>query len=653
MQAEAQVLDARAQEAALSNGALAPFLAAARVRLETALQQNELVDIFGDDLATLAEDDASLSNKSDNDVRELQSFSRNSFSTDRVISATHWKPGVAGVVAVSLARKLSFEERVEVAGRVHTGHVLVWTFADPIAPAFALESPQEVLSFQFNPSFPNLLLAGVASGQVVLWDLTDKPSLSSGSGDSSAADADFGAEAAAGAGGNQTVYLQPCGTSAVDFSHRRGVTDINWLPPRHTVTPAAKLKCDESVGASWSAWQCATMACDGYVCFWDLRSARKATYADATRASEKERRRDPVDKEATEAVEAGLKKDEYLWVPICRIALTRLDGSGELSGCLFEICGVQAGARLYAGTEEGEFAAIDLSHIPLGGAAAPSNEDVGVKLVLPAHVAQCTALARSPFFKDIYLTVGARPPRLRSPERGAVERESSAHAPRRRRALARPARRLMSSAAAAKPSRCLPRAQHASRAHSPPCTHPGARLPAPSPTAAPPAAAAALAPGDWSCCVWKAGVSSPLFSSPYTPERLTTGCWSPTRAGVLFLARADGSVDVWDLTDRTHEPSTSFNVVGGSAVTALSMFSQQSTQMLAAGDDQGTLHVMEIPRNLRRPHNSEKAAMCARCTRGTRARRARRATRERRASALQADSASDCDAGPRTAAAAP
>jgi len=68
-------------------------------------------------------------------------------------------------------------------------------------------------------------------------------------------------------------------------------------------------------------------------------------------------------------------------------------------------------------------------------------------------------------------------------------------------------------------------------------------------------------------------------------------------------------VDVWDLADRSHEPSTTFNVVGGASVTSLAMFSQQSTQLLAAGDDQGTLHVLEIPRNLRRAPSAEKTAI--------------------------------------------
>ena len=36
---------------------------------------------------------------------------------------------------------------------------------------------------------------------------------------------------------------------------------------------------------------------------------------------------------------------------------------------------------------------------------------------------------------------------------------------------------------------------------------------------------------------------------------LTTGRWSPTRPGMLFLGKVDGSMDVWDFTDSSYTPS--------------------------------------------------------------------------------------------------
>jgi dynein intermediate chain 3, axonemal len=44
--------------------------------------------------------------------------------------------------------------------------VLVWDFADLITPVLKLEAPQEVFCFRFNPTQPDLVIAGTLSGQV-------------------------------------------------------------------------------------------------------------------------------------------------------------------------------------------------------------------------------------------------------------------------------------------------------------------------------------------------------------------------------------------------------------------------------------------------------------------------------------------------------
>ena len=38
---------------------------------------------------------------------------------------------------------MTFEERVGVSGKVHTGYILLWNFSDPINPQVVLEAPGE------------------------------------------------------------------------------------------------------------------------------------------------------------------------------------------------------------------------------------------------------------------------------------------------------------------------------------------------------------------------------------------------------------------------------------------------------------------------------------------------------------------------------
>eukprot|EP00878_Enallax_costatus_P045912 GHUV01055448.1.p1 GENE.GHUV01055448.1~~GHUV01055448.1.p1 ORF type:complete len:206 (+),score=68.76 GHUV01055448.1:660-1277(+) len=79
-----------------------------------------------------------------------------------------------------------------------------------------------------------------------------------------------------------------------------------------------------------------------------------------------------------------------------------------------------------------------------------------------------------------------------------------------------------------------------------------------------------LSVGDWSFKLWQ-GVESktPVFTSPYADEAYTAAAWSPSRPGLLFLATAAGSLHIWDLLDRSHEPSLRINTAS-SAITSIS-----------------------------------------------------------------------------------
>ncbi|KAI8810116.1 WD40-repeat-containing domain protein [Cladochytrium replicatum] len=121
-----------------------------------------------------------------------------------------------------------------------------------------------------------------------------------------------------------------------------------------------------------------------------------------------------------------------------------------------------------------------------------------------------------------------------------------------------------------------------------------------------------LSVGGWSFNVWKEGVSlGPLLSSAPSNAYAVCGQWSPTRPGVFYISKSDGTVEIWDLLDRSHAPSSVTNVAS-TAISAMSIHHYhgkglQYQQFIAAGDDAGTLHILEVPRNLGKPSKNEKA----------------------------------------------
>ena len=62
---------------------------------------------------------------------------------------------------------------MHIAGKVQSGYILLWNFSDPIHPQFVLEAPGDVYCFRFCPNNPDLVVGGVSSGQVCVWNLAE------------------------------------------------------------------------------------------------------------------------------------------------------------------------------------------------------------------------------------------------------------------------------------------------------------------------------------------------------------------------------------------------------------------------------------------------------------------------------------------------
>ena len=111
---------------------------------------------------------------------------------------------------------------------------------------------------------------------------------------------------------------------------------------------------------------------------------------------------------------------------------------------------------------------------------------------------------------------------------------------------------------------------------------------------------------------FQVGDEKPLFSSPITKTYLTAGAWSPTRPAVVLVAWCEGSIQVWDFTDSSFRPSLELKATTPNRLTSMEFLTNASNsrkQMLAAGDDKGTLHIYEMPRNLTKPIPNEDTVM--------------------------------------------
>jgi hypothetical protein len=431
--------------------------------VEDALSSNETVQLFVEDMTRLG-DEETLGNTSDNAIKEYTSpFTDIDFSKNKIISAIDWMPDAKGMVAVACTERASLEDQVEMDGKVRTSHILIWNFKDPIHPQLVLESPYDIHTFRFNPKNSDTLVAGCASGQILVFDLgpakerVAKRDKASGGGN--------GAGDGGGGGKDEKMTIKHVLSSSIESSHKRAVADIKWLAADREIETRPKNAGHVLATPTTTdgvSQQLISVAADGLVLFWDLR----------------------VKKED--------KSGGFLWTPVWRVHLSSPDVGGEL-------CGLQCSLRRQStlsppaakapaegegegeGEEEedkapavednewkSEFAVgTEDGQLVHGTWVLPEEEGaLFVKSTVLAHYGPTVAVERSPFFEECVLTVG-----------------------------------------------------------------------------------------DWAFSIFMAAAQQPVVKSCFAHTYLTCGRFSPTRPGVILTARADGCLDVWDLCDRTHEPS--------------------------------------------------------------------------------------------------
>jgi len=112
--------------------------------------------------------------------------------------------------------------------------------------------------------------------------------------------------------------------------------------------------------------------------------------------------------------------------------------------------------------------------------------------------------------------------------------------------------------------------------------------------------------GDWTTKIWFEDLKQPIMSTRFDNSYLVTGCWSPTRAGVFFTTKMDGTLDVWDIFHKHNEPTFSTKV-SESPLTAIRV--QQQGKYVALGTADGTTTVLEISDALSDPQREEKSAV--------------------------------------------
>ncbi|ELK06302.1 WD repeat-containing protein 63 [Pteropus alecto] len=521
----------------------------AKNNVEIALQQNEIMNTFVDDWKCLAEEESSFGDKTDTHLKEYQSFTDLHSLTEKMITCVSWHPDIYGLIAVSVAVRLSFEERVHFSGKLllQPSLILFWSFSDPIHPQLMLESPDDIFCFKFCPTNSNIIAGGCINGQIVMWDITAHAerieNIKTGGSRSKKAtlkpmfllEPDSNKEA---------MYIRHSAVSSIESGHKKVITDIHWLSDTFEINRMGSVFENRSE----ICCQLVTCSADCTICFWDIRPQKASTPQ-------------PVEKKKEESIEIPLDIPstflhlDLSWKPLSKIRLSK--GETSLDHCPIKISlsedhllhkaqdkvlaqnkvvkaeemnpyhNLESGlanllkpiedfcTKFFVGTEEGEVIYTDwkMERDPDTGrlmAKKPVN-------LYTVHDGAVHTVQRSPFYNDIILTIGG-----------------------------------------------------------------------------------------WNVAIWKEGImTGPLLQSSCAPRKYTSGHWSLTRPGVFYVGREDGYIDIWDLLEKTHEPAHSQNI----CITMITYIKpwtfSAKQQFMAVADYYGTLHILEIPWTLSHPSGNE------------------------------------------------
>jgi WD40 repeat protein len=373
------------------------------------ITQNAVLPIFGDDFLALTEDDTFVGSREENYLKEAGNYFHH-YTRDKQIMSIDWRPNKSAIV-VSVMKIASLEERLVNSCSVEPAVCLVWSFTEQTNPQFILEAPAEVVTVKFCPGRQDIVVGGLINGQVVAWNLAGTDSKARGGKGAQKVrqqhntsedvykipefEKPVAGQSLEKSGDHMVWRLKPFQLSRIEYSHRRSVQDICWLPADSECHHDGKLIEPKDQVQN----QFATIGEDGVMYLWDMRP-------------------DNQPEQKLKRLKGTNIKGDALnpWVPLLKWNLAK-DNGELLMGLRFSIECRHPVTRepLYlmtCTTIEGEFATCywgpkdDKPAAQAGFDDPHRRETKMVREICDAHAGPAWSVQRHPLLPDYYLTVG-------------------------------------------------------------------------------------------------------------------------------------------------------------------------------------------------------------------------------------------------------
>ncbi|XP_049443884.1 dynein axonemal intermediate chain 3 [Epinephelus fuscoguttatus] len=535
------------KENTLQSESLKNFCNLVTPRVLRALQQEEIMNVFFDDWEALgtAAEDGDWSGKVSENFMLYQAFTDQKYTKDKKISSVNWHPAIYGLIAVALTKKEEKLLNESSTPAVQNSLILFYSFSDPSNPQLLLECPGDIFAFEFCPSDPNIIVGGCVNGQVVLWDISAHVSHLQGTQSAKKVSVNTDMFELDGNKENKTPVVRYCAVSAVQSSNKAPITDVQWLPPTFEVTrTGVPVENKHNISV-----QIVTCSRDCDIMFWDVRMSRLLSQS----ASE---RKQSVDQKKPNIVPDTFKHLDQTWKPLFRVSLPMIDSSGEYTPRKFSL-------EHYTGNGNNT-----------GRTTDEVNENDSSEVIPDYSRLRVPSATTLTALEDVNtkLCIGTQDGKIVYTDWKLVKDDSG---------------RLHS----AKPLHCF--SIHHWQVNTV--------------QRSPFFKDIILTTGSWDFAIWKEGfMDGPIVLSPRCEQECTVGCWSLSRPAVFFIGREDGSIEVWNLLEKTSEPLQVITHITNAKITCIKPWTASPKQhFLAVTDDLGMVRVLEILKSLYIPSRSE------------------------------------------------
>ena len=350
------------------------FIQRIKPKMEEALQSNETINIFMNDF------DLDKFNRigneegiKNNGEQEARTFRDNSAGTkNKKEKCVHWIRSIDSsipIIAHSLKRNFSFEENVKIIGVPYQSSVLFWNIRDveQNSPVFEVTTPGEVTCFEFDPNNVNNMVIALSSGQLMFIKFFDIINILKTYGNT-----------------DMYSYLKKAdirefyiyNLSSLKWTHQSLITAVKWFPPGYSYKKKGQMQYSPDDHESSIV---ISLGEDGIVMVWDFRGLN-----------------------LHESKSAQIVNDVNDYMIPKKIEVNKVDSIGRISGTGLEI--EDAGEQkfyFYISTDEGQVYCADMNakntaDNPTGNVVMHYNN---------RYYRPVLYFERSPFFKDIFLTV--------------------------------------------------------------------------------------------------------------------------------------------------------------------------------------------------------------------------------------------------------